>query len=129
MLWSYETHIRENIFQLPSLTWLCLAEIAAFGCFPSIPHLLSIFEDRFKSFPEGVNDLSRNHYVKSIISTTMNLLYNVCLAIIVLSEESISTLGTFYDFSESTNKVSGFLNSSRLNIYTLRITNLYLYYQ
>ena len=59
----------------------------------------------------------------------MNLLYNVCLAIIVLSEESISTLGTFYDFSESTNKVSGFLNSSRLNIYTLRITNLYLYYQ
>ena len=45
----HEAYIRENIFQLPSLTRLCLSEISAFGGFPSIPHLLSISEDRFKS--------------------------------------------------------------------------------
>ena len=54
-----EAYIWENIFQLPSLTRLCLSEISSFGGFPSIPHLLSISEDRFKSFPEGVSDLSR----------------------------------------------------------------------
>ena len=34
----------------------------------------------------------------------------------VLSEEAVSSMRIIYDFSESTNKVSDFLNSSRLNI-------------
>ena len=56
---NHEAYLRENIFQLPSLTRLCLSELSAFGGFPSIPHLLSISDDRFKSFPKGVSDLSR----------------------------------------------------------------------
>ena len=58
----HEAYIRENILQLPSLTWLCLAEISAFGGFTSIPHLLSVSEHRFKSFSEGASDLSRTDF-------------------------------------------------------------------
>ena len=58
----HEAYIRENILQLPSLTWICIAEISAFGDFPSIPHLLSVSEHRFKLFPEGASDLSRTDF-------------------------------------------------------------------
>ena len=40
--------------------------------------------------------------------------------------KTISTIRIIYNFSESTVKVSDFLNSSRLNIQTLLITNLFL---
>ncbi|KAI6654789.1 E3 SUMO-protein ligase RanBP2 [Oopsacas minuta] len=58
----HEAYIRDNLSQLPSLMWLCLAEISAYGGFPSLPQLFAYSEQRCKSFPDGSEDLSRSDF-------------------------------------------------------------------
>ena len=64
---------RNQIYDIS--TFIQQSCIFAFGGFLSIPHLLSISEDRFKSFSEGVSDLSRIDFSSCSGMDTVVIIY------------------------------------------------------
>ena len=58
----HESYFRDCYYHLPSLIWLCLSEVTAYDAPPSFPRLFAFSNNRFDSFIEESENLTRTDF-------------------------------------------------------------------